>query len=99
MRDKKLGVDALAGKLCDVVVRAIGVEVSGGIAVDSDPRWQKLPAQLDSARLRVQALHERGVIDEQQYTEISAKAAAKQAEQAPGWWEKISVWGRLSRAL
>ena len=41
----------------------------------------------------VQALHERGVIDEQQYTEISAKAAAKQSEEAPKWWEKISVWG------
>jgi hypothetical protein len=41
----------------------------------------------------VQTLRDRGVIDEQEYTEISAKAAAKQAEQAPGWWERISVWG------
>lgn len=41
----------------------------------------------------VQALRDRGVLDEQQYTEISAKAAAKQAEATPGWWEKISVWG------
>jgi len=41
----------------------------------------------------VKALHDQGVIDEQQYTDISAKAAAKQAEQAPGWWERLSVWG------
>jgi len=41
----------------------------------------------------VKALHDQGVIDEQQYTEISAKAAAKQAEQAPGWWERLSFWG------
>ena len=38
-------------------------------------------------------LHDEGVIDEQQYTEISARAAAKQAEQAPGWWERLSFWG------
>jgi Putative porin len=41
----------------------------------------------------VKALHDRGVIDEQQYTDISARAAAAEAEQAPGWWERLSFWG------
>ena len=41
----------------------------------------------------VQALHEKGVIDEQQYTDISAKAAATDAAEAPGWWERLSFWG------
>jgi hypothetical protein len=41
----------------------------------------------------VKALHERGVIDEQQYTDISARAAAAEAEEAPGWWERLSFWG------
>ncbi len=69
------------------VAAALGLLVGGPTAgADDDHNDPALTAL-------VQALHERGVIDEQQYTEISAKAAAKQAEEAPGWWEKVSVWG------
>ena len=69
------------------LVMALGLVVGGSEAGAEDaPKDPALTAL-------VQALHERGVIDEQQYTEISAKAAAKQAEVAPGWWEKVSVWG------
>ena len=78
MQDKLAGVG---------LVLALGLWV-GGPAAGADP------APSDPALTAlVQALHERGVLDEQQYTEISAKAAAKQAEQAPKWWEKVSVWG------
>jgi hypothetical protein len=41
----------------------------------------------------VKALHDGGVLDEQQYTDISARAAAAEAERAPGWWERLSFWG------
>ncbi len=78
VQDKLVGVG---------LVLALGLWV-GGPAAGADP------APSDPALTAlVQALHERGVLDEQQYTEISAKAAAKQTEQAPKWWEKVSVWG------
>jgi hypothetical protein len=41
----------------------------------------------------VKMLRDEGVIDEQQYTEISARAAAKQAEQTPSWFKGLTVWG------
>lgn len=41
----------------------------------------------------VKALHDKGVIDEQQYADISAKAAAKEAEASPGWWNRMTIWG------
>lgn len=70
------------------LVLALGLWV-GGPAAGADP------APSDPALTAlVQALHERGVLDEQQYTEISAKAAAKQAETtAPKWWEKLTLFG------
>lgn len=66
---------------------ALGLVLGGPARAADDPPSDPALTAL------VQALHERGVIDEQQYTEISAKAAAKQAEAAPGWWERISVFG------
>ncbi len=68
---------------------ALGMLVSGAAASaepDQDP---------EALTLLVKMLHDEGVIDEQQYTEINARAAAKQAEQAPGWWERLSFWGDL----
>jgi len=84
---KKGGVSVRDKQGWVTLALALGLLVGGpALGADDAPKDPALTAL-------VQALHERGVIDEQQYTEISAKAAAKQAEQAPGWWEKISVWG------
>ncbi len=69
--------------LAVILALLIGAATARGEDNASDPALTAL----------VQALHERGVLDEEQYTEISAKAAARQAEEAPGWWERISVWG------
>jgi hypothetical protein len=42
----------------------------------------------------VKALHDKGVIDEEQYSEISAKAAAEDAKEATvDWWERLSFYG------
>ncbi len=66
---------------------ALGVLTSGvGVAAQPDEDAGALTTL-------VKMLHDEGVIDEQQYTEISARAAAKQAEQTPGWWERFSFWG------
>jgi hypothetical protein len=51
------------------------------------------PEEAGALTALVKTLHDRGVIDEQEYTDISAKAAATQAEQAPGWWSRMTVWG------
>lgn len=69
------------------IATALGLLVGGPAAgADDENSYPALTAL-------VQALHEQGVLDEQQYTEISAKAAAKQAESVPGWWERVSLWG------
>ncbi len=57
-----------------------------------------LPARADEEKdpaltALVKALHDKGVIDEQQYTDISAKAAARDAEAPPGWWNRMTIWG------
>ena len=41
----------------------------------------------------VSTLHKKGVIDEQEYTDISARAASAQAAEAADWWRRLSIWG------
>jgi hypothetical protein len=43
----------------------------------------------------VKTLHDRGVIDEEEYTEISAKAAARSVESEGGWWQRLTFFGDL----
>jgi len=62
--------------------------VISGVAAAGEP--EEDPTALTTL---VNALHQRGVIDEQEYTDISARAASAQAKEAPGWWERLSVWG------
>lgn len=69
------------------IATALGLLV-GGPAAGADDENSDL-----ALTALVTALHEQGVLDEQQYTEISAKAAAKQAERVPNWWERVSLWG------
>jgi hypothetical protein len=41
----------------------------------------------------VNTLHKKGVIDEQEYTDISARAASAQAAEAADWWRRLTIWG------
>jgi hypothetical protein len=41
----------------------------------------------------VNTLHKKGVIDEQEYTDLSARAASAQSAEAAEWWRRLSFWG------
>jgi hypothetical protein len=64
------------------LVLAAGVAAAGEEAED--------PAALTAL---VNTLHKKGVIDEQEYTDISARAASAQAEEAADWWRRLTIWG------
>jgi hypothetical protein len=70
--------------LGSLLVVSGGSGIAGAETAEGDPALVAL----------VKTLHDSGVLDEEQYTEISAKAAATAAkEETPGWWNRMTIWG------
>jgi hypothetical protein len=74
--------NGLAALALACLVLAAGVAAAGEEAED--------PAALTAL---VNTLHKKGVIDEQEYTDISARAASAQAAEAADWWRRLTIWG------